>query len=156
MKKLTKQCTVDEKRREMLKQESKDSGIVTEMAMSVRPKEIPIMSKESDRKDTSASGSKSKRSFKTKDKSERIKRSQSVKEKRTKDKFVQQERSHDDLEVNICVLLHVILYVYHMCISRNLANHLYAKVYETQEDMCRKRNEIRIAKIQLGAIRAQV
>ncbi|XP_052824145.1 uncharacterized protein LOC106875793 isoform X2 [Octopus bimaculoides] len=39
---------------------------------------------------------------------------------------------------------------------RNLANHLYAKVYETQEDMCRKRNEIRLANIQLAAVRAQI
>lgn len=42
-----------------------------------------------------------------------------------------------------------------MC-QRNLANHLYAKVYETQEDMCRKRNEIRLANIQLAAVRAQI
>ena len=39
---------------------------------------------------------------------------------------------------------------------RNLANHLYAKVYETQEDLCRKRNDIRTANLQLAAIRAQV
>ncbi|XP_052799939.1 uncharacterized protein LOC128231321 isoform X1 [Mya arenaria] len=42
-----------------------------------------------------------------------------------------------------------------MC-QRNLANHLYAKVYETQEDLCRKRNEIRVANLQLGAVRAQI
>ncbi|XP_063399634.1 nostrin-like [Mytilus trossulus] len=40
--------------------------------------------------------------------------------------------------------------------QRNLANHLYSKVYETQEDMCRKRNEIRMANIQLAAVRAQI
>ncbi|ESP05118.1 hypothetical protein LOTGIDRAFT_102170, partial [Lottia gigantea] len=40
--------------------------------------------------------------------------------------------------------------------QRNLANHQYAKVYETQEDLCRKRNEIRVASMQLSAIRAQV
>ena len=39
---------------------------------------------------------------------------------------------------------------------RNLANHLYSKVYETQEDLCRKRNEIRLANLQLAAVRAQV
>ena len=39
---------------------------------------------------------------------------------------------------------------------RNLANHLYAKVYETQEDLCRKRNEIRVANLQLSAVRTQV
>ncbi|XP_074660602.1 uncharacterized protein LOC141913058 [Tubulanus polymorphus] len=40
--------------------------------------------------------------------------------------------------------------------QRNLANHLYSKVYETQEDLCRKRNEIRMATMQLAAIRAQI
>ncbi|XP_050409145.1 uncharacterized protein LOC126824038 [Patella vulgata] len=40
--------------------------------------------------------------------------------------------------------------------QRNLANHQYAKVYETQEDMCRKRNEIRVASMQLAAIRTQL
>ena len=39
---------------------------------------------------------------------------------------------------------------------RNLANHLYSKVYETQEDLCRKRNEIRLANLQLASVRAQV
>ena len=39
---------------------------------------------------------------------------------------------------------------------RNLANHLYAKVYETQEDLCLKRNEIRMANLQLASVRAQV
>lgn len=39
---------------------------------------------------------------------------------------------------------------------RNLANHLYSKVYETQGDMCCKRNEIRLANLQLASIRAQV
>ena len=39
---------------------------------------------------------------------------------------------------------------------RNIANHQYAKVYETQEDLCRKRNEIRKAHLQLAAIKAQV
>lgn len=39
---------------------------------------------------------------------------------------------------------------------RSLAKHQYAKVYETQEDMCRKRNEIRVATLQLAAIKAQV
>ncbi|XP_052225847.1 uncharacterized protein LOC127841228 [Dreissena polymorpha] len=42
-----------------------------------------------------------------------------------------------------------------MC-QRNLAHHLYAKVYETQEDLCRKRNEIRVANLQLGMVRAQI
>ena len=42
------------------------------------------------------------------------------------------------------------------CLRRNLAKHQYAKVYQTQEDMCRKRNEIRIANMQLVAIKAQV
>ncbi|XP_064635720.1 uncharacterized protein LOC135492918 isoform X3 [Lineus longissimus] len=40
--------------------------------------------------------------------------------------------------------------------QRNLANHLYSKVYETQEDLCRKRNEIRMATLQLAAIRQQI
>ena len=39
---------------------------------------------------------------------------------------------------------------------RNLANHLYAKVYETQEDLCVKRNEIRMANLQLASVQAQV
>ena len=112
VKKLTKQPTIEsEKRREMLKQESKDSGIVTEMTMSVRPKELPAASKEGERKE-GASGSKSKRSFKSKEKSDKIKRSQSVKEKRSKDKYVQQERSHDDLEVIFACLLPMFIYMY--------------------------------------------
>ncbi|XP_048780771.2 nostrin-like isoform X2 [Ostrea edulis] len=43
-----------------------------------------------------------------------------------------------------------------MICQRNLANHLYSKVYETQGDMCCKRNEIRLANLQLAAIRAQI
>uniref|UniRef100_A0A1I8IB37 PH domain-containing protein n=1 Tax=Macrostomum lignano TaxID=282301 RepID=A0A1I8IB37_9PLAT len=39
--------------------------------------------------------------------------------------------------------------------QRNLGNHLYDKVYETQEDLSRKRNEIRMASIQLAAVQAQ-
>ncbi|PAA52308.1 hypothetical protein BOX15_Mlig008103g1, partial [Macrostomum lignano] len=40
--------------------------------------------------------------------------------------------------------------------QRNLGNHLYDKVYETQEDLSRKRNEIRMASIQLAAVQAQM
>ncbi|XP_048241790.1 uncharacterized protein LOC124114609 isoform X1 [Haliotis rufescens] len=40
--------------------------------------------------------------------------------------------------------------------QRNLANHMYAKVYETQEDLCHKRNEIRVANMQLAGVRAQM
>ncbi|XP_076449962.1 uncharacterized protein LOC143286309 [Babylonia areolata] len=40
--------------------------------------------------------------------------------------------------------------------QRNMVKHQYAKVYEAQEDMCRKRNEIRIANMQLVAIKAQM
>ena len=103
LKKLTKQPTVEsEKRREMLKQESKDSGIVTEMV--VRPKEMstPLSQKEYQKYETStsSSGSKTKRSFKSKDKSDKIKRSQSVKIKGHKpDVDPMYQRSHDDLEV---------------------------------------------------------
>ncbi|XP_034303213.2 uncharacterized protein [Magallana gigas] len=43
-----------------------------------------------------------------------------------------------------------------MICQRNLANHLYSKVYETQGDMCCKRNEIRLANLQLASIRAQI
>uniref|UniRef100_A0A1I8HQP5 FH2 domain-containing protein n=1 Tax=Macrostomum lignano TaxID=282301 RepID=A0A1I8HQP5_9PLAT len=39
--------------------------------------------------------------------------------------------------------------------QRNLGNHLYDKVYETQEDLSRKRNEIRMASIQLAVVQAQ-
>ncbi|KAJ8298700.1 hypothetical protein KUTeg_022760 [Tegillarca granosa] len=39
---------------------------------------------------------------------------------------------------------------------RNLGNHLYSKVYETQEDLCRKRNEIRMGNMKLASIRAQI
>jgi hypothetical protein len=101
LKKLTKQPTVEsEKRREMLKQESKDSGIVTEMV--VRPKEMatPLLQKEYQRSESTSSGSKTKRSFKSKDKSDKIKRSQSVKVKGHKpDVNPNYQRSHDDLEV---------------------------------------------------------
>lgn len=40
--------------------------------------------------------------------------------------------------------------------SRNLVKHQYAKLFEAQEEMCRKRNEIRIANMQLAVIKAQV
>ncbi|XP_021345795.1 uncharacterized protein LOC110445468 [Mizuhopecten yessoensis] len=56
--------------------------------------------------------------------------------------YIKQNQDITHTLVNIC--------------QRNLANHLYAKVYETQEDMCRKRNEIRIANMQLAAVRAQI
>lgn len=105
LKKLTRQSQVEsENRREMLKQESKDSGIVTEMAgMSVRPKDSASASPQPPRayqRSETGSGSTKKRSLKAKNKSEQIKRSQSVKVKRTKEKIEPgREISHDDLEV---------------------------------------------------------
>ena len=94
MKKLSRQVSVEgDKRREMLKQESKDSGIVTEM--SVRPKD----SAQKDLQRSESMNTKARRSIKSKsEKSDKMKRSQSVKEKR-KDKEPGKERSHDDLEV---------------------------------------------------------
>ncbi|XP_064599795.1 uncharacterized protein LOC135466306 isoform X1 [Liolophura sinensis] len=56
--------------------------------------------------------------------------------------YIKQNQDVTQTLVNIC--------------QRNLANHLYEKVYETQEDLCRKRNEIRLANMQLAAVRAQV
>lgn len=101
LKKLTRQPQVEpEKRREMLKQESKDSGIVTEMG--VRSKDVHPHSsqKEYHRSNTTQSTTKTKRSFKSKSQSDKIKRSQSVKEKRHREPVEAKERSHDDLEVN--------------------------------------------------------
>lgn len=155
LKKLTKQPTVEsEKRREMLKQESKDSGIVTEMV--VRPKDIPtpVSQRELQRSEsTGTSSSKNRRSLKSKGHSDKIKRSQSVKVKGHKEHLdpAYDKRSHDDLEVNVLLVFLNLYFIF-----RNLANHLYAKVYETQEDMCRKRNEIRVANLQLGVVRSQV
>lgn len=104
LKKLTRQSQVEsENRREMLKQESKDSGIVTEMAgMSVRPKDSnsasPQPPRAYQRSETGSGSTKNRRSLKSKNQSEKIKRSQSVKVKRTKVE-PGRERSHDDLEV---------------------------------------------------------
>lgn len=105
MKKLTRQSQVEsESRREMLKQESKDSGIVTEMAgMSIRPKDSnsasPQPPRAYQRSETGSGSTKNRRSLKAKNaQSEKIKRSQSVKVKRTKVE-AGRERSHDDLEV---------------------------------------------------------
>ncbi|KAH3784909.1 hypothetical protein DPMN_162981, partial [Dreissena polymorpha] len=84
-KKLIKQSTVDgDKRRDMLKQESKDSGIVTDT--SVRPKDT---------------GTKNRRSLKSKNSSDKVKRSQSMKDKRPKEQFDGKERSHDDSEIEL-------------------------------------------------------
>lgn len=156
LKKLTKQSTVEsEKRREMLKQESKDSGIVTEMV--VRPKDVPmpVSQRELQRSESTgtSSSSKNRRSLKSKGQSDKIKRSQSVKVKGHKEHLdpAYDQRSHDDLEVNVLLDFLNLYFIF-----RNLANHLYAKVYETQEDMCRKRNEIRVANLQLGVVRSQV
>ena len=112
LKKLTRQSQVEsENRREMLKQESKDSGIVTEMAgMSVRPKDSSSASPQPprayQRSETGSGSTKNKRSFKSKNnQSEKIKRSQSVKVKRPNFE-TGRERSHDDLEVRVfyCIL----------------------------------------------------
>ena len=46
-------------------------------------------------------------------------------------------------------------YLY-FAINRNLAKHLHTKVYETQEDLCHKRNEIRLASLQLAMVRSRV
>ena len=115
LKKLTKQPTVEsDKRREMLKQESKDSGIVTEMV--VRPKDIttPLTQKEYQKSETSgSSSSKTRRSLKSKNQSEKIKRSQSVKVKGHKrDIDPAYQRSHDDLEVILALLFACFLVVF--------------------------------------------
>ncbi|XP_013410974.1 uncharacterized protein LOC106174122 isoform X2 [Lingula anatina] len=40
--------------------------------------------------------------------------------------------------------------------KKNIANHQYGKLYEIQEELCSKRNEVRIAKMQLAAIKPQI
>lgn len=105
LKKLTRQPTVEsEKRREMLKQESKDSGIVTEMV--VRPKDgpTPVSQREHHRSDSGTSTTtKTRRSLKSKGQSDKIKRSQSVKVKGHKEHHDPdyEKRSHDDLEIEL-------------------------------------------------------
>ena len=148
--KLTRQTPVEMNTKgQVLKQESKDSGIVTEMF--VRPKDMPsTSSKDNSQPETGTSKSEKKsRSMQKRSQSMKIKRSQSCKVKGEKDKSFL-ERTHDDLEVRFFFSILYVLFF------RNLANHLYAKVYETQEDMCRKRNEVRLANLQLGAVRSQV
>ena len=145
--KLTRQTPVEmSEKRQVLKQESKDSGIVTEMF--VRPKENKHSSDNLKEYARQESKSEKKKSLAKRSQSMKIKRTQSCKVKGEREREYL-ERTHDDSEVSYFLILHV----YHF---RNLANHLYAKVYETQEDMCRKRNEIRIANMQLGAVRSQV
>ncbi|KAJ8298703.1 hypothetical protein KUTeg_022763 [Tegillarca granosa] len=56
--------------------------------------------------------------------------------------YIKQNQDITNALVNIC--------------QRNLGNHLYSKVYETQEDLCRKRNEIRMGNMKLASIRAQI
>ncbi|XP_041366943.1 uncharacterized protein LOC121381665 [Gigantopelta aegis] len=56
--------------------------------------------------------------------------------------YIKQKQDATNTLINVC--------------QRNLANHMYAKVYETQEEMCQNRNEIRIANMRLAGIRAQI
>lgn len=136
----------EHKRRQFSKQESKDSGIVTEM--SLRPKDLDLTRSESVK------------ARKKVEKTPSMRSSHSAKSKGGSMKYKQRSKTTSDLvpvnsneenEVSFLFLkLSTILFY------RNLANHLYSKVYETQEDMCRKRNEIRMANIQLAAVRAQV
>lgn len=107
VKKLTRQTQVEKdenKRRDMLKQESKDSGIVTEMV--VRPKDLSpsVIQKEYHRSETSSSlGGSKRRSARAKVHSDKMKRSQSVKEKRhLKDPIDPLKgHAHDDLEIEL-------------------------------------------------------
>ena len=147
--KLTRQTPVEmSEKRQVLKQESKDSGIVTEMF--VRPKENKHSSDNLKEYARQESRTEKKKSMAKRSQSMKIKRTQSCKVKGERERDYL-ERTHDDSEVRYHY--YHIMYIHFF---RNLANHLYAKVYETQEDMCRKRNEIRIANMQLGAVRSQV
>ena len=110
--KLTRQTPVEmSEKRQVLKQESKDSGIVTEMF--ARPKDMASSSgKEYSRQESAGKGEKKSRSMQKRSQSMKIKRSQSCKIKSDKDKdkaFL--ERTHDDLEVRI------FLFIFHVFIS---------------------------------------
>lgn len=139
-------------RRQMHKQESKDSGIVTEM--STRPKDYGRSKTEKiHRSDSSKVKSRKSDSFKSS-----VKRSQSMKTSNSGRNFSQSSNRSTgnlkdlDSDNQVRRLFKISFSIFY----RNLANHLYSKVYETQGDMCCKRNEIRLANLQLAAIRAQV
>ncbi|XP_059141328.1 uncharacterized protein LOC131929270 [Physella acuta] len=59
------------------------------------------------------------------------------------------------LAVNLKQSQDIIATLSNIC-QRNLARHQYTTVYEAQLEMCRKRNEIRLANLLLAAVKAQV
>lgn len=135
---MSRELSEDKIRRQMHKQESKDSGIVTEMY--TRPKEYTQDSKS--KKPSRSSSMKASRtgSVKNKDKVENFAGSGDI-------------ETEDPNEVRNFMIF---IFFSNFLFFRNLGNHLYSKVYETQEDLCRKRNEIRMGNMKLASIRAQV
>lgn len=98
--KLTRQTPVEmSEKRQVLKQESKDSGIVTEMF--VRPKDTNYSSastKEYARQESSSKVEKKSKSMQKRSQSMKIKRTQSCKVKGERERDYL-ERTHDDSEV---------------------------------------------------------
>lgn len=81
-------------------------------------------------------------------------RQNSKKESKSKRGGSMKKRDPSDMPAEVGIIKQ--FFTHYLFSFRNLANHMYAKVYETQEDLCHKRNEIRVANMQLAGVRAQV